>query len=962
MNINSLSSKIISLREILSKVPIDILCVDETKLDSSYPNAQFRIDGYQFPLFRRDRNSKGGGKILFIKEGILAKRLTEFETKTVETICIELTISNKKWCILFAYRPPKFNKNDFFIEISNSLNKISNQYENLLLAGDLNIDTQENMPDSSHLSDLKDIFNLDNLVKETTCFKSKKGTLIDLLLTNKPRSFQKTQNFVTGISDCHKLILTVLRSSFKKLPPKTVFYRCHSNFDQKQFLNDLDRKLIEGGLYRNCHDQYNKLTEIFRDILDHHAPLKQKKIRGNQAPFMTKELSKAIMNKSKAKNKYLKWPSRENFLHLKKVKNKCNSICKNSKRQYFRNVTKEGIMCNKKFWSTVKPFLTNKGVFTEPQISINVNNEIINDEKNLVELFNEHYINIVHKTSGKKSTCLGNSSNCDLDKVTVGEIIEKYKNHPSILAINNSFQIEKVFNLPTPSTEEINKIIKTLDIKKATGPDGIPSKFINMSANVIDSHLRNIISNDISKDRYSENSKTATVRPLFKKGDKTKISNYRPVSLLNGFSKIYERFIHNNIKDYVNSFLSDFISAYRESFSTSHVLIRLIENWKKSLDQNKFVGAVLMDLSKAFDCIPHDILIAKMHAYGFSLKCLTFFYSYLKRRKQNVKIGNTYSIFQILLSGVPQGSILGPILFNIFINDLFLWIKNSELHNFADDNTVASAKTTIKDLIENLEAESNIAINWFKNNEMIVNPDKFQALIVNKNKNMKNEYVLKIGNSEITTEKSVTLLGIEIDNKLTFESHISHLCQKASNQLNAIARLKRYMGFKEKEVLINSFVYANFNYCPLVWHFCPAKSIRKIEKIQERALRILYDDFDSDSESLLKKSGKCTMEVKRLRILGIEIFKTLNDLNPQFMKDIFQKTNWLTHKPSNIKVHSHNTVRYGDKSLTILGPHIWNSLPDEIKAESDFLKFKKYINQWFGPKCRCNLCSYNGQI
>ena len=209
--------------------------------------------------------------------------------------------------------------------------------------------------------------------------------------------------------------------------------------------------------------------------------------------------------------------------------------------------------------------------------------------------------------------------------------------------------------MPHPSTKDINNIIKSLNVNKATGPDGIPAKFIRMSANVIDSHLTNIIDKDIDQNNYSENAKTANVKPVFKKDGRTKIKNYRPVSLLNIFSKIYERYLHESLTPFVNSFLSEFILAYRKTYSTNHVLIRLIENWKKSLDQNKFVGAVLMDLSKAFDCIFHDLLIAKMHAYGFSKECLIIFYSYLKRSKQSVKINNTHSIFQVLLSGVPQG-------------------------------------------------------------------------------------------------------------------------------------------------------------------------------------------------------------------------------------------------------------------------------------------------------------------
>ena len=221
-----------------------------------------------------------------------------------------------------------------FNEIYITLNKILGKYDNILLAVDLHIDEVKTSSDSSnHLSDIKNVFNLTNLVKKPTCFKSQDGTLIDLMLTNRPRSFLKSRNFEIGLSDCHKLVVSILRVSFKKLPRKIITYRDQKRFNQDHFLRDMDSGLPEGELYRNCDEPYKKLSEIFNDILNHHAPLKQKQVRGNHAPFMTKDLSKATMNMSKAKNKYLNWPSRENFISYKRTKNKCNSLTNEDKKR-----------------------------------------------------------------------------------------------------------------------------------------------------------------------------------------------------------------------------------------------------------------------------------------------------------------------------------------------------------------------------------------------------------------------------------------------------------------------------------------------------------------------------------------------------------------------------------------------------------------------------------------------------
>ena len=191
----------------MSKVSIDIVCIDKAKLNESFPDPQVHMENYQYPTFQRDRNSKGDGKLVFVKNGRIVNRVKDLETKVSETICIELAISKEKWCILFAYKPPEQNNVLLFQEISNSLNQVVNKYENISLAGDFNINLLDSKSDTNnHFSVLREIYDLTYLVKVPTCHKNLKGTVLDVLLTNRPNSFQKTIVCETGLSDCRQYL------------------------------------------------------------------------------------------------------------------------------------------------------------------------------------------------------------------------------------------------------------------------------------------------------------------------------------------------------------------------------------------------------------------------------------------------------------------------------------------------------------------------------------------------------------------------------------------------------------------------------------------------------------------------------------------------------------------------------------------------------------------------------------
>ena len=392
------------------------------------------------------------------------------------------------------------------------------------------------------------------------------------------------------------------------------------------------------------------------------------------------------------------------------------------------------------------------------------------------------------------------------------------------------------------------------------------------------------------------------------------------MSILTTFSKIYERVIKNQLLYGMENVFLPNISAYRKSYNSQHVLIRLIEEWREYLDKDFVVGAVMTDLSKALDCIPHDLLIAKLEAYSLGEKTLSYIFSYLRNRNQCVRINDKKRDFQKIISGVPRDSITGPILFHFSINDLFFLVSSASMH-MIHDNSLSSANT-VTELKNTLQSESEVIVNWLKNNKMLAHSEKFHAIILDKQKHDYSNETIKFDNNTVETVSSVRFLGIQLGDKLNFSLHVSNICKSAANQSSALIRLKNFLCFEGKIVLINSYFMSNFNYCPLVWTFSKATSLKKIENLQKIALRFLYNNYQLPYEELLNKANSSTMNVKRLRFLCVEI----NNLSPSSMKHIFElrETNRNVHEKYrlNLYIPNYNQVTFGKKSLRIFGPKI----------------------------------------
>ena len=863
LNINSVSSKLEQLREVIGNY-LDVLTIQETKLDTSFPTAQLLIDGYSEP-YRLDRDCHGGGVLIYVREDIPSKLLNKHTfTKNVEGLFIEINLRKCKILFFGGYRSEHktfgLNREDFFDQIGLALD-IYNNYDKFLLAGDFN--TEERV---ETLEDFLFEHNARNLVKGSTCFKSLDNpSCIDLFITNSYQSFQNTTIVATGLSDFHKMVATVLKTTFPKAPPKVINYRDYKRFNVHAFRGELKSLL-------STASNYAKFEELFLKTLDKHAPVKKKVVRANDKPYMTKTLRKAIMVRSSLKNKYMKYKTPDLERAFKKQKNYTNRLLKKEKKRYFSNLDLSNFTDNKKFWNTVKPLLSSGGSGIK-KITLVENNEIISDDKEIAETFGNFFVETVSKLDINENNAILNNTKHLCDPDPVKKALNKFNDHPSILEIRKNVKNELKFSF-TPVTEaDMIKEIETLDEKKSGTFMNIPTKILKEAKEEAAAPLAQIWNNEVILNlKFPSKLKTADITPLFKKLESVLKENYRPVSLLPVVSKNFERIMQKQMKPFMDIHLSSHLCGYRKGYNSQYALVAMIEKWKKTLDRMEKgscgkIGAIMMDLSKAFDTINYELLIAKLDAYGFHDTALHIILDYLSDRWQRVKVNGSFSDWFELLCGVPQGSVLGPLLFNIYINDLFYLFINTDACNFADDTTLSAGDVDLETLLHNLEDDTLSAILWFENNYMKLNQGKCHFLTHGTTEVL----WAKVGKEMIWESKAEKLLGVTVDKNLTFNTHLSNLCKKANQKVSALARIARILPFHKRRLIFKSFIESQFSYCPLVWMFCSRKMNRKMNYIHERALRLVYNDYTSTFKELLKEDKTLSFHHRNIHCVAIEM-------------------------------------------------------------------------------------------
>ena len=329
--------------------------------------------------------------------------------------------------------------------------------------------------------------------------------------------------------------------------------------------------------------------------------------------------------------------------------------------------------------------------------------------------------------------------------------------------------------------------------------------------------------------------------------------------------------------------------------------------------------------------------------------------SYLKNRKQRVQINNNFSATKSVIAGVPQGSIDGPLLFNLFINNLVLFLTETMLSNYADDNKLFSIGRDFNKVKDTLAKDFGIVTNWFYENFVVLNSKKCHFMCIGKDG--KNE-TFTFKDVCYKSSKEEVILGITIDNKLSFDSHIRKMCKKSGQKLNALSRITTFLNKDQKSIIFNAMIKSQFSYCPIIWMFSSRRSNNLINKVHERSLRLITNDENSSFETLLQNINDITVHQINLQILMTEVYKIIKAEAPAITKNLFIFRENI-HNIKNFQIianENKNTVRYGLDTICYRTPYLWASLPEEYKHLNSVRKFKEKIKKWKCETCVCRLC------
>ncbi len=750
------------------------------------------------------------------------------------------------------------------------------------------------------------------------------------MYTNRHEMVSETDVVSLGLSD-HSLTYMIRKG--KKSKPKSCFIkaRTYRHFDESNFKSDLEEADWTKVYTSNTTEEsWTAFKEVFVEIANKHAPVMTIKVKENSPPYFNENLRSLCLDRDYFMRKAHKSKNEVDFKRARQLRNQANNLLNETKKRYFDEQINQNKNDSKALWKTLKKLLPSKNR-DEIISEIKVGNETVQDRKNIANVMNRFFCNIGTELASK---------------------IKPPRNYtpPLIKTPSEPFTIEllnEVF---------VVKVLSGLDMTKSTGIDQIPSKLLKAAASSIGKHLTHVLNVSISTGQLATEWKTAKVTPIFKEGDKTDRNNYRPISILPIVTKILERAIHNQLYLFLcnHNLLANCQSGFRKFHSTMTTLIHVTDYLQENADRGNGTGMLFLDLKKAFDTVDHDLLIEKLRKYGVAPSSLAWFRNYVKDRKQIVELGDTRSDWENIKTGVPQGSILGPLLFIIYINDLPKAVKRCQVTLYADDTALYISSRKADEIQKWLQEDLVNLKDWFDFNKLTLNLKKTKFLQFSSSRKKPDFKDVKISLDQESVERVEVFkyLGVWLDEKLNFSEHIHQISKKVNKRLGLLMRIRKNITKDTALMLYKSLVVPHLEYCDVIWDTCAGILKDKIQKLQNRACKIiLKTKKQAHTNDIHSKLRLWKLSERRRFHTACLAYKCKHNPQPTYLSNLYQQVN---------QIHQHNTRQASNRDLFVVRNNteagkamfrnrsipLWNSLPAKVKNCQTYTSFKQRYVTW----------------
>ena len=905
-NADSLINKRAELKGRISIQNPDIICINETLPKNclyDVSEGDLIMEGYTAHI----PNNMKRGTIIYTANHLIASKI-EFNSSFEEYIFCTIKVSNNKsYTLGCVYRSPNSSSSNNE-ELLNLLQEVYNsKWDILNITGDFNYreinwETREisvedkNHPCNKMYDKINDLFLIENIKQPTRFRHGERPSNLDWVLSDNPdRISNICIDTPLGASD-HSVITFTLDTDFEILEEKPRYLYFKGNYTEMR--SELEEKVwLED---TSWVDFENFMT----GLIERHIP-KKKFLSKKTPPWMNRETRNQIKLKHKAWNRYHKTRTKENWDSYTIVRNETDRVIKSAKSNFENKLSNEIKGNPKAFWSYVKNKAATKSGIGD--LVDNDNNVVTNEDDKA---------NVLNKYFGSVFTEEDLSSIPEPDNLSFDTPLTK-------IEINE---------------DNILKHLTKLNTSKSAGPDGIHSKVLFETRHQIITPLCIIYKNSANNGILPQEWKMANVIPIYKKGSKKQPCNYRPVSLTAICCKILERIIRNEIVKHLelNNLLSRDQHGFREGRSCLTQLLEVMEIWSSLYDKGLAWDTVYLDFAKAFDRVPHQRLIAKIKAMGIEGSLLNWIKDFLSDRRQRVLLGHSKSNWVPVTSGIPQGSVLGPILFVIFINDLPNSIS-SYIKIFADDTKIFRALRSAGD-ISTLQEDVNKMLEWSIKWQLPFNIPKCK--IIHYGKNNPN-HIYSMDSRNMTEDTSEKDLGVTFDSELSFRTHIKNTVAKANSRVGLIKRTFSYMNITNFKLLYKSLVRPILEYCSSIWSPHYQHDIDEVEKVQRRATKIIPELMNLPYQDRLKAVKLPTLEYRRIRSDIIQVFRIMKGYDQIDPSKLFTLSSSSSNRGHNLKIYKprcESTLKLHSFSCRTI--NLWNNLPQDVVDSQSINSFK----------------------